>query len=94
MNQTTRRELNRVKREFPFQIDDKQAKAILEERISLDIEKEQILEECDVIGITPTPETFYGPGPIKKDFYKLPAKIWENTTTTSPISEKYNLGNW
>jgi len=92
MNQEQKRKLNQIKKDFPFQIDDKQAKAILEERSLLDIEKEQILEECDSFGMIPTPQTFYGFGKIKKDFYKLPAKIWANQNNF--ISENYDLGSW
>lgn len=91
--QAEKRKLNKIKKNFPFQIDNEQAKSILKERELLDAEKEQILEEYDIGGKVPTPQEFYGSGQVRKDFYELPAKIWENQEK-QPISEEYDLGIW
>ena len=92
MNQKQNKKLNQIKKNFPFKINNEQARAILNEKILLNIEKEQILEEYDILDMIPTPQTFYSSEKIKKDFYQLPAKIWTNQKT--PISENYNLGSW
>ncbi|MGV8151721.1 MAG: hypothetical protein ACP5OG_01445 [Candidatus Nanoarchaeia archaeon] len=95
-NKRYKRDINKIKKDFPFQIEDNQTRLIINERVSLEIEKEQLLDEMDINSIIPLPTDFYNPGIIKKDFYQLPVEIWKNqyNPIENKISEDYDLGNW
>ena len=99
MNTEDKKLIARIKKEFPFQLDDKQARAILDERRQLDHEQTIIMDMWDVTGKIPTPEDFYGKGPIRSEYHNLPNLFWriqEDRPNNRPnsISDTYDLGNW